>query len=150
WPAPASACIGFCEDAVALQVDDLLGFRDRKRNRIFPALVRIGADESVFLHTFRGVFLDDPGSLIDAVVPIRGRADSVALVFHGRRRRFFAPAKGSPGEPAPCRFELRKHGSYRCHPRAGSPIDYRAPAPACRPLSALGRLGARGLNLWNG
>src|SRR5262249_60674471 len=109
WPrgrAPPSASIGFCEDAVALQVDDLLRFRDRKRNRIFPPLVRIGADESVFLHTFRSVFLDDPGSLIDAVVPIRGRADSVALVFHSRRRRFLAPTKGPPGEAAPCRFEL--------------------------------------------
>src|SRR6516164_5635492 len=86
-PRIASATVGLREDTVALQVDDLLRLRDREGNRVFPALMGIGPNEAVLFHAFRGVLLDDPGGLVEAVVPVRSRPDAVALVFNRWRGR---------------------------------------------------------------
>src|SRR4029450_14114322 len=97
----------------------------------------IGADETVFLHSLGGVLLDDPRGLVEPVRAVRSRTDAVALVFNGRRGRPFGPARCLPAdESAPCRFELREHGSrplratYPPTPRITR--HYRAFVPACR------------------
>src|SRR5947209_4602243 len=43
----SSTSVSFREHAVALQVDNLLGLRERKRNRIVPAVMGIGAHEAM-------------------------------------------------------------------------------------------------------
>src|SRR5205823_1305281 len=107
-----STAVGLHKDTIALQVDDLLGLGDGERNRVFPAMMGIGADETVFFHPLGGVLLDDPGGLIEAVRSVWGRTDAVALVFNGGRGRPFGPTRSLPAdESAPCRFELREHGS---------------------------------------
>src|SRR5919204_1459586 len=112
-----STAVGLHEDTVALQVDDLLGFGDGERNRVFPAMMGIGPDETVFLHPLGRVFLDDPGGLVEAVRSVWGRPDAVTLVFNRRRGRPFPPARCLPAdESAPCRFELREHGSCSLRP----------------------------------
>jgi hypothetical protein len=35
------------EHAVALHIDDLLGLRDRKGNRVIPIVIRVGPNEPV-------------------------------------------------------------------------------------------------------
>src|SRR5262249_1285745 len=104
---------GLHEDAVALQVDDLLGLRNRESNGIVPALMGIGSVETGFLHALGGILLDDPRGLVDAVRSVRGWTNAVAFVFDGWRRRSVGFARSSPAdEPAPRRFEFREHGCY--------------------------------------
>ena len=110
-PRIASATVGLREDTVALQVDDLLGLRDREGNRIFFALMGIGPNEAVRFHAFRGVLFDDSGGLVEAVRSVRRRPDAVALVFNGWRGRSIGLASFATGEAAPCRFEFREHES---------------------------------------
>src|SRR5262249_16225743 len=138
----ASATVGLREDTVALQVDDLLGLRDREGNRVFPALMGIGPNEAVFFHAFRGVLLNDPGGLVEAVVSVRSRPDAVALVLTRWRGRPVGLASSAAGEAAPCRFEFREHGSRLGLAVSAAPMpvaptvgDYCASAPACRPLA---------------
>src|SRR5262249_20679191 len=100
--------------------------------------MRIGPNEAVLFHAFGGVFLDDPGGLVDAVRSIRDRADAVALVFNGWRGRPVGLASFATGEAAPCRFEFREHRSrFSFAVGAGamparrqlSPINSRPPPP---------------------
>src|SRR5262249_23098343 len=72
----------------------------------------IGPNEAVLFHAFRGVLLDDPGGLVEAVVSVRGRPDAVALVFNRCRGRPVGFASSAAGEAAPCRFEFREHEPY--------------------------------------
>src|SRR2546427_8916130 len=107
-----STAVGLHKDTIALQVDDLLGLGDGERNRVFPAMMGIGADETVFFHPLGGVLLDDPGGLIEAVRSVWGRTDAVALVFNGGRGRALGPPPSfPPPESTPCRFLLCEHGS---------------------------------------
>ncbi len=90
-----SAVTGFREDAVALQVDDLLGLGDGKGDRVVPARIGVGPDEAMLLHAFGSDLLDDAGGLI---LPVRlkgRRPDAVSLVFDRRRRRRVALAAGT-------------------------------------------------------
>jgi len=48
------------EHAVALQIDDLLGLRDRKGNRVIPVVMRVGPNEPVLFRAVGKVLLDDP------------------------------------------------------------------------------------------
>ena len=45
-----TSAVGLNKDAVALQVDDLLGLGDRESDRVFPTLMGIGPDELAGLH----------------------------------------------------------------------------------------------------
>src|SRR5262249_60737230 len=101
-------------------------------------------------HAFRGVLLDDPGGLVEAVVSVRSRPDAVALVFNRRRGRPVGFASLAAGEAAPCRFEFREHGSrlglaVSAAPMPVAPMvgDYCAAAPACRPLAGRPRRSPR-------
>src|SRR6516164_9361587 len=123
---------------VTLQVDDLLGLRDREGNSVFPALMGIGPNEAVLFHAFRGVLLDDPGGLVEAVVPVRGRPDAVALVFNRRRGRSVGLASPAAGEAAPCRFEFREHGS-----RLGLAVSTDPMPVPCRWSAIIARLPRR-------
>jgi translation initiation factor IF-3 len=69
------------EDAVALLIDDLLGFGDREGDRIIGADVGIGPDELVLLQALGRLFLDASGGLVLTVVEIRRGQDPVAIVF---------------------------------------------------------------------
>src|SRR3954452_1987086 len=106
----SSTAVSFREHAVALQVDNLLGLRERKCNRIVPAVMGIGAHESMGFHSFGGILLDDPGGLVDAVGAIRGGTDAIAFVLGCRHSRLACFAFSHPGgQPRPYRFELREH-----------------------------------------
>ena len=85
------------EDAVALQVDDLLGLRDREGNRIFFALMGIGPNEAVRLHALGGVLFDDPGGLVEAVRSVWRRPDAVTLVSTAGAG---GPSDSRPSPPA--------------------------------------------------
>src|SRR5262249_3975861 len=103
--------VQLCEDAVALQIDDLLGLQDRKGNRVIPVLMRVGPNEPVLFRAVGEVLLDDPRGLILPLRSVRGRPDAVALVFDRRRVRLVRLAGRSPaGHAGPCGFEFRKHG----------------------------------------
>src|SRR2546425_9720148 len=105
-----STAVGLHKDTIALQVDDLLGLGDGERNRVFPAMMGIGADETVFFHPLGGVLLDDPGGLIEAVRSVWGRTDAVALVFNGGRGGPLCPPPFFPAAAlAPCRFLLSEN-----------------------------------------
>ena len=80
--------MGLHKDAVALQVDDLLGLRDSKGNRVILAVMRIGPNEPVLFRTVGEVLLDDPRGLVLPLRSVRGRPDAVALVFERRIIRF--------------------------------------------------------------
>src|SRR5262245_19962449 len=100
-----------CEHAVALQIDDLPGLRDRKGNRVIPVLMRVCPNEPVLFRTVGEVLLDDPRGLILPLRSVRGRPDAVALVFDRRRVRLVKLAGRWPaGQSGPCGFEFRKHG----------------------------------------
>ena len=71
----------------------------------------IGPNEAVRLHALGGVLFDDPGGLVEAVVPVRSRPDAVALVLNRCRGRPVGLASSAAGEAAPCRFEFREHES---------------------------------------
>src|SRR5205807_1223019 len=77
----------FRKHAVALQVDDLLGFRQRKRDRIVPAVMGIGAHEAVRFDAFGSVLLDNPGGLVKPVGAVGGGADAIAFILGRGRRR---------------------------------------------------------------
>src|SRR5688572_13976553 len=97
------------EDAVTLQVDDLLGLGDRERDRVVAGRMGVGANEPVLLHAVGSVLLDGAGGLVVAVAPERRRPDAEALVLDGRNRRPLDVAGCSPaGQPAPRRLEFRE------------------------------------------
>src|SRR5262245_12516023 len=100
-----------CKHAVALQIDDLLGLRDRKGNRVIPGVMRVGPNEPVLFRAVGEVLLDDPRGLILPLRSVRGRPDAVALVFDRRRARLVRLARRSPaGHAGPRSFDFRKHG----------------------------------------
>src|SRR5712672_1478147 len=100
------------EDPVALQVDDLLGLRDGKRNRVVAVRVGVGAYETVLAYAVGTVFLGGGRSLISAVRPVRRRLDANALVLDGLGRRTVrgGPAR-SRGQAGKHRLEFREHRS---------------------------------------
>src|SRR5207248_840362 len=55
------------ENAIALEIDDLLGLRDREGNRILAPGIGIGANEPVLLQPLGRLLLDHSGSLVLAV-----------------------------------------------------------------------------------
>src|SRR5262249_47471493 len=95
------------EHPVALQVDDLLGLRDREADRILLARMRIGTDEAVLLHAVGTILLDGPRGLVESARFEGGRANTIALVFNGGRGHHLGFA-GS-GEALPGFFELGEH-----------------------------------------
>jgi len=100
------------EHAVALQIDDLLGLRDRKGNRVIPVVMRVGPNEPVLFRAVGEVLLDDPRGLVLPLRSVRGRPDAVALVFDRRRVRLVRLAGRSPaGHAGPPSFEFRKQWS---------------------------------------
>src|SRR5690349_18986205 len=101
-PRFETSAVSLHKDAVALQVDDLLGLGDREGDRVVPTLMRIGPDEAMLFHAFGGVLLDDPGGLVAAVVSVRRRTNAVTLVFDRRLRRRVRLAPPA-GEPVPGR-----------------------------------------------
>src|SRR5689334_19344031 len=134
-PRSDTSAVGLHEDAVALQVDDLLGLGDREGDRVVAALMGVGPDEAMLFHAFRCVLLDDPGGLEGAIVSVRRRTNAIALVFDRRRRGRSRLARSSPaGEPVPGCFELREHGYHRhVMPRRDhAPIIARLPVPVDR------------------
>jgi hypothetical protein len=111
WPAMVSPGVHLGEHAVALQIDDLLGLRDRKGNGVVPGVMHVGPNEPVVFRTVGEVLLDDPRSLVLPLRSVRGRPDAVALVFDLRRVRLVSLASRSPtGHAGPHSFEFRKHG----------------------------------------
>src|SRR5262252_1631246 len=123
WPNVHS-----CEHAVALQIDDLLGLRDRKGDRVIAVLMRVCPNESVLFRAVGEVLLDDSRGLIVPLRSVRGRPDAVALVFDPRRVRLVKLAGRSPtGYAGPRSFNFRKHG-----PRPSLGVDRRLP---CRPAT---------------
>jgi hypothetical protein len=120
------------EHAVALQIDDLLGLRDRKGNRVIPVVVGVGPNEPVLFRAVGEVLLDDPRGLVLPLRSVRGRPDAIALVFDRRRVRLVRLAGRSPtGHAGPRSFEFRKHGP---RPSLG-PTEITMPASAaCRPV----------------
>jgi len=111
-----------CEHAVALQIDDLLGLRDCKGNRVIAVLMRVCPNEPVLFRAVGEVLLDDSRGLIVPLRSVRGRPNAVALVFDRRRVRIVRIAGRSPaGYAGPRSFKLRKHG-----PNLGSTGDYHA------------------------
>src|SRR4051794_2189745 len=88
------------EHAVALQVNDLLGFGDGEVHRSFATRMGVGAHEAMLLHAFGRVLVDDAGGLVLAVGTIGRRADAIALVFDGRHRRGIDIGSGAPGREA--------------------------------------------------
>src|SRR5262249_53002812 len=122
--------VQLCEDAVALQIDDLLGLQDRKGNRVIPVLMRVGPNEPVLFRAVGEVLLDDPRGLILPLRSVRGRPDAVALVFDRRRVRLVRLAGRSPaGHASPRSFEFRKHGP---RPSLGSSEITMPACAACR------------------
>ena len=112
------------EHAVALQIDDLLGLRDCKGNRIIAVLMRVCPNEPVLFWAVGKVLLDDSRGLIVPLRSVRGRPDAVALVFDRRRVRLVRLAGRPPAYYAcPRSFKFRKHGP---RPSLGSTGDYHA------------------------
>src|ERR1700674_386162 len=99
------------EDAIAFQVDDLLGLRDRERNRAVPAWMHVGAQEAVFSHPLWAILLDDAGRLVVAVRSVGGRLDAVALVVDRRYGRFGFAGSSRARQAGPDSFEFREHRS---------------------------------------
>jgi hypothetical protein len=102
------------EHPVALQVDDLFGFRDRERDRVLLAVMGVGADEAVLLHAGRRILFDDAGGLVDAARFIRSRPNAIAFVFDRRTWLgclLFGCARAR--KPSPPSFELGKHANRR-------------------------------------
>jgi len=100
------------EHAVALQIDDLLGLRDRKGNRVIPVVMRVGPNEPVLFRAVGEVLLNDPRGLVLPLRSVWGRPDEVALVFDRRRVRLVRLAGRSPaGHAGPPSFEFRKQWS---------------------------------------
>src|SRR5260221_12986110 len=97
------------EHAVALLVDDLLGFRDREGDGVIPAAVGVRANEAVLLDAFGRVLLDGARRLVLIFAQVRGGPDAVAVVFDGRNCGCVRRAGRSAGETGPRRFELREH-----------------------------------------
>jgi len=117
WPNVHS-----CEHAVALQIDDLLGLRDCKGDRVIAVLMRVCPNESVLFRAVGEVLLDDSRGLIVPLRSVRGRPDAVALVFDPRRVRLVKLAGRSPtGYAGPRSFNFRKHGP---RPSLGLTGDY--------------------------
>src|SRR5262249_10306683 len=135
--------------AVALQIDDLLGLGDDEGHRVFLALVRVRADETVLLEPLGSVLLDGAGGLIVAVRPERRGLDAVAFVFDRRHVRSSVRLAGSAaGETRPCRLELRQH-RLLCSPTVGAdPPGARRSSNAtlsrARGCLSTGAAGARG------
>jgi hypothetical protein len=112
------------EHAVALQIDDLLGLRDCKGNRIIAVLMRVCPNEPMLFRAVGEVLLDDSRGLIVPLRSVRGRPNAVALVFDRRRVRLVRLAGRSPaGYAGPRSFKFRKHGP---RPSLGSTGDYHA------------------------
>src|SRR6516164_6005443 len=82
------------EHAVALQIDDLPGLRDRKGNRVIPVVMRVGPNEPVLFRAVGEVLLDDPRGL---VLPLRSVRGSAGCGSPGIR---FAGVFGSSDSPA--------------------------------------------------
>src|SRR3974377_611118 len=84
------------EHAVALQIDYLLGLRDRKGNRVIPVVMRVGPNEPGLFRAVAEILLDDPRGLVLPLRSVRGRPDAVALIFDRRRVRLVRLAGRSP------------------------------------------------------
>src|SRR5262249_41443731 len=113
-----------CEHAVALPIDDLLGLRDCKGNRVFAVLMRICPNKPVLFWAVGEVLLDDSRGLIVPVRSVWGRPDAVALIFDRRRVRLVRLAGRSPaGYSGPRSFKSRKHSPP---PSLGGAGDYHA------------------------
>src|SRR6476646_5903423 len=99
------------EHAVALQIDDLLGLRDCKGNRIIAVLMRVCPNEPMLFRAVGEDLLDDSRGLIVPLRSVWGRPDAVALVFDRRRVRLVRLAGRSPaGYAGPRSFKFRNHG----------------------------------------
>src|SRR5262245_47270901 len=113
-----------CEHAVTLQIDDLLGLRDCKGDRVIAVLMRVCPNESVLFRAVGEVLLDNSRGLIVPLRSVRGRPDAVALVFDQRGVRLVKLAGRSPtGYAGPRSFNFRKHDP---RPSLGLTRDYHA------------------------
>src|SRR5262249_62093241 len=89
----------------------------------------IGPNEAVLFHALRGVFLDDPGGLVETIRSVWHRPDAVALVFNGCRGRSVGLASFAAGEAGPCRFVFREHGARFILPVRGEANPAPRPSP---------------------
>src|ERR1700730_17518135 len=128
--------VRFLADAVSLLIDVLLCFLNCKRNRVFSAVMSVGAHEAVLFDPLGRILLDRAGSLIDRIVTKRRRQNAIALVFSCRRSRRAGLVR-TTGKAAPEGFESRKHlrwtsfcqAGYHIAPRSAWLPDARPQAP---------------------
>ena len=99
-------CCPSREHAVAWMIDELLGLRDRERDSVVAAVVRIRSDELVLFRSIRRVSLDRSRRLVVIVAQIGSGANAVTLILNDRNRSLLGCG---PDKATPRGFEFGEH-----------------------------------------